>query len=213
MLYKTEDYQEIILRIYEHLSLLVKERPRSIKWDKPSYRQAVASFIERLPDTAGYQFIWDFLVFQFFIYDSQTHNQRPMLMWFIGQEAWNRWQSYKEEAKYLSREWAYFIGAKNPIQDNEFRILGDGIQREERLKYSRISGPNFCEAKYGPNPYTPDDFELCGKCPFCKDCEILFEEDSDGKTTLQRVEEQGLNFGIKAVNTREIDNEIYDGDM
>ena len=189
MLYNTEELQEIIFRIYEYLSTLVKEQPRSIKWHKPSYRQAVASFINRLPQTAGHQFIWDFLVFQFYIYDSQTHNQRPMLMWFIGNEAWNRWESYKEESRYFAREWAYLIGAKNPIQNNDYKVVVDEEQRKERLIYSRISGPNFCVAKYGENPYLKDDFEMCGCCPFKRDCEILFEVDDRGVTVLQRVQD------------------------
>lgn len=198
MLYTHEETFKIVLRVYEYLQVKSKKQPRTIKLDKPLHRSAVVSFLGMLPPTAGADFIWDFLVFQFYIFSTQEHANKPMPSWFMGKEAWNRWNTYSDEAKWHSKKWASENKLFNPIKLREFKDIEKDVFRRERLRMSRISGPNFCQAKYGNYPYNPDD-RMCFTCPFKRDCELLFgEKDSTGKNLFERV-------SISAENKSEVE--------
>ena len=94
MLYSYNETLKIILRIYEYLQMRMKEQPRTLKMNKPLHRSAVVSFMETLPPTAGADFIWNFLLFQFYVFVGQDHERKPMPSWFMGKEAWRRWSEY-----------------------------------------------------------------------------------------------------------------------
>lgn len=186
MLYSHNETLKIVLRIYEYLQMKVKKQPRTLKMDKPLHRSAVVSFLESLPSTAGADFIWNFLVFQFYVFSEQDHKQKPMLSWFMGKEAWRRWNDYSDEAKWHSRDWARENGFRNPVISQNYTHISEEVFRKEKLRMSRISGPNFCIAKFGEDSYHSDD-EICFSCPFKKDCEILFSRCKDGKTLLKNI--------------------------
>lgn len=189
MLYDYNTSLKITLRIYEYLQVrATKVQPRTIKMNKPLHCSMVISFLEMLPPSAGADFIWDFLLFQFNVYASQEHGLKPMPGWFMGKEAWKRWREYSEEAKWHAKEWAREKGLKNPVSRTEYEPVSQEVFRKERLKMSRISGPNFCAAKFGDNPYNEED-DICFTCPFKKDCEMLFTSDKNGKNLYQKVSE------------------------
>lgn len=172
MLYDMDTYQNIVLTLYDYLQRSVKKMPRSIKWEKPSHRKTVISFIESLPDTAGVQFIWDFLVFQFYIYNFQDQKLRPLPVWFMGKEAWERWKSYDSGARYHALEWAKEHHIENPLRNVNYKNVAQSVLEAERLRMSRISGPNYCGLKYD-NPYDGSS-RMCMSCPFVWDCDTLY---------------------------------------
>jgi hypothetical protein len=66
---------------------------------------------------------------------------------------------------------------------------------------SRISGANYCGAKYGDSPYDSTDV-MCTTCPFEKDCIVLYgDKNKDGKNLFQVLsygsycENGGLKYG------------------
>ena len=186
MIYSYDDTLKIFLRIYEYLSLKVKDMPCSVKLWKPKHREAIVSFLEKLPPSAGVDFIWEFLVFQFYVYSEQKHNRRPLPVWFIGAEAWERWASYNRGANYHAQQWAVQRKLENPVKMKSYTPVREEALRRERYRMSRISGPNFCGAKYGDYPYDEEDL-MCIRCPFKKECEVLFLPDSDGVNLFQKV--------------------------
>lgn len=190
MLYDYNTSLKIVLRIYEYLQVrATKVQPRTIKMNKPLHRSTVVSFLGSLPPSAGADFIWDFLLFQFHVYSSQEHELKPMPSWFMGKEAWKRWKEYSGEAKWHAKEWAREKGLKNPVASTNYQPVSDDVFRRERLRMSRISGPNFCAAKFGDNPYNPKD-EICYTCPFEKDCKMLFgTKDASGKSLYEQISE------------------------
>lgn len=189
MIYSYEDTLKIFLKIYEYLQVnATREMPCSVKMNKPRHRTVVISFLEKLPPSAGADFIWDFLTFQFYIYSQQVHDRRPMPSWFIGKEAWIRWRDYEEGSRWHAREWVSLRKLKNPVKLETFTSVSKKALRDERLRMSRISGPNFCGMKYGENPFDKTDI-MCIKCPFYKDCETLFgTPNEDGKNLFQEIQ-------------------------
>lgn len=163
----------------------MKAQPRIIKMDKPLHRSVVISFMERLPSSAGADFIWDFLVFQFYTYSQQNHDRRPMPSWFLGKEAWNRWLEHSEEAHWHSKQWASERKLVNPVLCKKYKKIEDSVFLKEKLKMSRISGPNYCFMKFD-NPYDPDD-DICFSCPFKKDCEVLCKKTKTGSTIMEEI--------------------------
>lgn len=189
MIYSYDDTLKIFLRIYEYLQVnATREMPCSVKMDKPKHRAAVVSFLEKLPSSAGVDFIWEFLILQFYTYSTQVHDRRPLPVWFIGVEAWIRWRDYDEGAKWHAHEWAVSRKLENPVKSKTFIPVSEDALRRERLRMSRISGPNFCGMKYGDNPYNSEDI-MCIKCPFTKDCEALYgHPDKKGKNLFQQLQ-------------------------
>lgn len=172
MLYDVETYQNVVLNIYDYLQRSVKKQPHSIKWEKSSHRKIVDSFIASLPDTAGVQFIWDFLLFQFYVYNFQDQQLRPLPAWFMGKEAWFRWNTYEDGAKYHALEWARLHRIENPLKNKSYQEISSMALNQERVRMSRISGPNYCGLKYD-DPYDSSS-KLCMSCPFVMDCDILY---------------------------------------
>lgn len=173
MLYDYDDTLKIILRIYEYLQLRVKPQPRTLKMYSQRHRNAVVAFMEKLPPSAGADFIWDFLVFQFYTYQSQDQILKPMPVWFMGDEAWRRWNQYDEGARWHAKQWASEKQLANPVKAKSYKPINEDALRKERYRMSRISGANYCGAKYGDSPYDPED-EICATCPFEKDCWVLY---------------------------------------
>ena len=102
MLYDEETLRGAVLRVYEYLSnqYVAEKRPHQYKPDKPVHRKALDGFVKSLPDSAGFDFIWRFLTYQFYIFEGQNHERRPLMQWFLGKEAWRRWNDYDEGMKY-----------------------------------------------------------------------------------------------------------------
>lgn len=189
MLYSYDETFKIILRIYEYLQFRVHPQPRIMKMYLPTHREAVINFMINLPPNAGADFIWEFMLFQFYIYANQDQFVRPMPVWFIGKAAWERWENYDEGAKWHVRQWANERRFANPVKTKNFLPLTDEVLRKERYRMSRISGPNFCGAKYGENPYNSEDM-MCINCPFKKDCKILYGKClGEDKNLFQRLQE------------------------
>ena len=180
MLYDEETLRGAVLRIYEYLSnqFVAEGRPHQYKPDKPVHRKALNGFVKSLPDSAGFDFIWKFLSYQFYIYSGQKHGRRPLIQWFVGKEAWRRWREYDEGMKYHVEQWCAFNSLTNPVMEQKFTVLGADIHDRERLEMSRISGPNYCRLKVGEDAYTPGQ-GACLDCPFdelCKELSYGFEE-------------------------------------
>lgn len=185
MLYDYDKTLKITLRIFEYFQVKEEKQPHSLKFHKPLHRAAVVSFLEQLPPTAGADFIWNFLLLQFYTYHFQEQERRPTPQWFLGKEAWKRWNEYAEGVLFYAHEWARTRGYKNPVLLNSFKPVSKDIFERERLKMSRISGPNFCVAKYGDSPYEPDN-GICRGCSFEKDCIVLFSM-SEGSSLFQKL--------------------------
>lgn len=211
MLYKEEESVKIIVRIYEYLQQKVKKQPRTLKMEKPLHQRTVASFIELLPATAGVDFVWDFLVFQFYIFAFQEQKVRVMPAWFMGQEALRRWNEYDDGARWHSKEWAQSLHLENPIQLNQYEGLSDEALKRERFRMSRISGPNFCELKYGSQCYEPES-DVCEGCPFEKGCRVLFgKPEKGGENLFQQIdrtakEEPIIMTHVNVLNSRVVSN-------
>lgn len=191
-MYSKEELFRIVLIMYEYLQIKSKNPPRTIKVGKSVHKKAVEGFIDSLPPDSGVMFIWDFLVFQFYIYSTQIHERRPMPSWFMGREAWKRWNEYDEGARWHSQEWVRENKLVNPVLENKFKKVSDDVLNKERLRMSRISGPNFCFMKYGEEVFSDRD-EICITCPFFSDCEILTKNIS-GVSIFQEVEESIKNM-------------------
>lgn len=174
MLYDEETLRGAVLRIYEYLSnqYIAEKRPHQYKPDKPVHRKALDGFVKSLPDSAGFDFIWKFLTYQFYIYDGQEHERRPLIQWFLGKEAWRRWNDYDEGMKHYVEQWCVEKGLTNPVVENTYTKLGDDLFDEERMKMSRISGPNYCSLKLGKDFYTSGQ-GVCVDCPFDELCKEL----------------------------------------
>lgn len=180
MLYDEETLRGAVLRIYEYLSnqYIAEKRPHQYKPDKPVHRKALDGFVKSLPDSAGFDFIWKFLTYQFYIYDGQEHERRPLIQWFLGKEACRRWREYDEGMKHYVEQWCVEKGLTNPVVENTYTKLGDDLFDEERMKMSRISGPNYCSLKLGKDFYTSGQ-GVCVDCPFdelCKELSYGFQE-------------------------------------
>lgn len=187
MLYENNTMLKIIVRIYEYLQIkATRVQPRMIKMDKPSHRSSVVSFMTNLPPSAGAQFVWDFLVFQFYIYTQQNHERRPLPTWFIGKESWVRWSETSDEYKWHAKQWAQERGLVNPVINNKYALIPKDVFEKEKLRMSRISGPNFCFAKFGQSAYD-EDSDTCFLCPFKKDCEALITKLLTGETFYESV--------------------------
>lgn len=191
MIYNREETFMAVLIMYEYLQIKSKNPPRTIKVSKPIHRKAVEGFIDSLPSNSGVMFIWDFLTFQFYIYSTQNHERRPMPVWFMGKEAWKRWNEYDEGARWHAQEWVRENKLSNPVLENKFKKVPDDVLKKERLRMSRISGPNFCFMKYGEGVFSNKD-EICVTCPFFNDCEMLTKEIS-GVSVLKEAEESIKN--------------------
>lgn len=207
MLYKQEECEKIIVRIYEYLQQKVKKQPRTLKMDKPLHQRTVASFIDLLPPTAGAEYVWDFLVFQFYIFAFQEQRQKVMPSWFMGQEAMRRWNEYDEGSRWHAKEWAQSIHLENPLKLSRYETLEEDVLLRERVRMSRISGPNFCELKYGSQCYDPKS-TVCEGCPFERDCAVLFgTPDENGENLFQKIdrtsqEEPMLGTHVNLLNSR-----------
>ena len=203
MIYDYETSINIILRIYEYLQIkATREMPRTIKMDKPRHRDAVISFLQSIPPTGGVDFVWEFLTFQFYVYAHQDHQLRPMPVWFMGKEAWRRWAEYDDGIKFYVHKWVTERSLKNPVKSDTYKPVSAEILRKERDRMSRITGPNFCQAKYGSNPYNPDDV-MCNECPFKKDCELLFATRNKlGESLFEEVEKSYSPIIDNCVNMR-----------
>lgn len=189
MLYSYDDTLKIILRIYEYLQLRQKAQPRTLKMYDKKHRASVVSFMAKLPPSAGADFIWEFLLFQFYTYSRQDQELRPMPNWFMGDEAWRRWREYDEGMKWHAQQWAAEKKLENPVKAKTYKPVSEDTLRKERYRMSRISGPNFCGAKYGDSPYNPKD-AMCVTCPFEKDCAVLYgEKDSEGRNLYQTLQD------------------------
>lgn len=173
MLYDEETTIKIVLRCYEYLQIRMRVQPRSINMKTQQHQKWVKKFIAKLPPSAGADFIWDFLLFQFYMYARQTHKQPPLCSWFLMQEAWRRYEEYEEGAFYYSRLWGSEQKFSCPVKSHTYTPVKQEVLDKERLRMSRISGPNFCVAKYGEKAYV-EGSEMCDKCPFEKTCYTLF---------------------------------------
>lgn len=168
-MYSKEELYNITVRIYEYLQVRVRKDPHCFK---ESHSKNVERFCNRLPEDAGADFIWNFIVYQFYLYENQNHTVRPTISWFLGKEAFERWRQASEEAKWYAREWCYSLGFRNPVLKMSYTgVTEDEIERE-RYRMSRISGPNYCGLKFS-SPFTPNQ-GCCAGCPFATDCNILF---------------------------------------
>ena len=175
MLYDEETLRGAVLRIYEYLSnqYISEKRPHQYKADKPVHRKALDGFVKSLPESAGFDFIWKFLTYQFYIYEGQEHERRPLIQWFLGKEAWRRWYDYDEGMKYHVEQWCVEKSLTNPIVDQrKFIPLSTDTFDRERFTMSRISGPNYCSLKVGKDFYTPGE-GVCVDCPFDELCKEL----------------------------------------
>lgn len=199
MLYDLEDCNEIVCRIYEYLSRKVSKPPHSIKWGKVRHQQAVQGFVQSFGDTAGVEAIWDFLVFQFYFYDTQTHERPPLPAWFLGVEARRRYEQASEGLKFYAWRWASSKGLCNPCVDLTYKGVKGDVFRAERERLSQVSGPNYCFAKYGENAYNPLD-DVCAGCRFESDCKILSEKNSVGETVVHRLGERPIMNDAGGVN-------------
>lgn len=189
MLYSYDDTLKIILRIYEYLQLRVKAQPRTLKMYSQRHRNSVVAFMEKLPPSAGADFIWEFFVFQFYIYQDQDQILRPMPVWFMGDEAWRRWREYDEGARWHAKQWASEKHLENPVKSKSYKSVSEDTLRKERYRMSRISGANYCGAKYGDSPYDSTDV-MCTTCPFEKDCIVLYgDKNKDGKNLFQALQD------------------------
>ena len=175
MLYDEETLRGAVLRIYEYLSnqFIAEKRPHFYKPDKPVHRKALDGFVKNLPESAGFDFIWKFLSYQFYIYAGQNHERRPLLAWFVGKEALRRWREYDDGMKYHVEQWCVEKGLTNPVVENTYTKLGDDLFDEERMRMSRISGPNYCSLKVDGIPYMPGQ-GVCLDCPFDELCKELW---------------------------------------
>lgn len=170
MLYTKEELFNITVRIYEYLQVRVMKDPHCFKYEKHS--GCVERFCALLPADAGADFIYEFAVYQFYMYQTQNHGRRPTVTWFFGREALRRWREASEESKWYAREWGIRLGFENPAIKRTVYHVTDGEIEKERYRMSRISGPNYCCLKFS-NPYTPDE-GCCAGCPFTNDCNVLF---------------------------------------
>lgn len=217
MLYKEEECEKIIVRIYEYLQQKVKKQPRTLKMDRPLHRKAVASFIELLPPTAGIEYLWDFFVFQFYVFAFQEQKIKVTPLWFMGKEALRRWEEYDGGARWHAREWAQSLRLENPVKFSRYEALTDDILLKERMRMSRISGPNFCELKYGPACYDPAS-SVCEGCPFEKDCMVLFgRKDANGENLFQRLDrtaqgQPSLVTHVNLLNSRVVNYAVGEDD-
>lgn len=180
MLYDEETLRGAVLRVYEYLSnqYVAEKRPHQYKPDKPVHRKALDGFVNSLPDSAGFDFIWRFLTYQFYIFEGQNHERRPLMQWFLGKEAWRRWNDYDEGMKYHVEQWCVEKALTNPVVEQKYSPLSANAFDKERLAMSRISGPNYCSLKVGENFYTPNQ-GVCIDCPFdelCKELSYGIEE-------------------------------------
>lgn len=173
MLYTKEKLFDLTVCAYKYLQMRVKKDPHCFKYEK-QYK-CVEKFCDNLPDDAGVDYIWNFMVYQFYLYQTQNHERRPTIQWFLGKEAYNRWNNASEESKWYSSEWAHSLGFKNPLYEIKYISVSEDAFYKERYRMSRISGPNYCAMKFS-NPYTPGE-GCCVDCPFLKDCNILFSEE------------------------------------
>lgn len=145
--------------------------------------------MEKLPPSAGADFIWEFFVFQFYIYQDQDQILRPMPVWFMGDEAWRRWREYDEGARWHAKQWASEKHLENPVKSKSYKSVSEDTLRKERYRMSRISGANYCGAKYGDSPYDSTDV-MCTTCPFEKDCIVLYgDKNKDGKNLFQALQD------------------------
>lgn len=172
MLHGYDDTVKILLRCYEYLQLRMTVVPRTLRMDNQRHREWVISFLEKLPSTAGADFIWEFLTFQFYIYDRQQQKREPQPSWFLCKEAWRRWGEYDENMKYYVKEWREGRGFRNPVKSNWKKIAAKALLKE-RIKMSRVAGPMFCQMKYGDHPYD-EMSEACQGCPHENLCDSLF---------------------------------------
>lgn len=175
MLYEPSTIGWAVVRIYEYLSEHAVEPqrcPHSYKPDKPIHRMAVDKFVSNLPISAGFDFLWNYLTFQFYLYSNQVHQRRPLISWFVGKESWRRWKDFENGYSYYVSEWVRSLGLKNPVIEKKFVGLNSEFFDRERLEMSRRSGPNYCFIKVGEDAFTPGQ-GACIDCPFEEDCSIL----------------------------------------
>lgn len=177
MLYDEETLRGAVLRVYEYLSnqYVAEKRPHQYKPDKPVHRKALDGFVKSLPDSAGFDFIWKFLTYQFYIYDGQNQERRPLVQWFLGKEAWRRWNEYDEGMKYHVEQWCTERSLSNPIlSQGKFIPLSSDIFDRERVVMSRSGGPVYCSMKV-EDPYTPGR-GICKDCPYDNVCSELWNQ-------------------------------------
>lgn len=178
MLYDEDTIRGAVLKIYEYLSdkAIEPDRcPHIYKPDKPVHRMALDKFVANLPPSAGFDFLWNFLTYQFYLYHRQAHARRPLISWFLGKEAWRRWEDFDEGYGFYVSEWLRSRGLHNPVVDNKFVKINRGFFEKERYEMSRRTGPNYCFMKIGNRAYTPGE-GVCIDCPFTEDCSILCDE-------------------------------------
>lgn len=174
MLYSKEDFVKIVFRLYGYLQTTVKNQPRTLKPNNISHEKTLSKFYELLPENAGVDFLWDFLVFQFYVYQGQKHERKPNPNWFMGQEAFRRWYEYEGGARFYAKTWAAEKGLKNPLKKGEYRPVSEDSLKAERRRMSRISGANFCMMKYGNNCCDPES-DICFDCPYLDDCLVIMK--------------------------------------
>ena len=58
-----------------------------------------------------------------FDYVGQDHERKPMPSWFMGKEAWRRWNEYSDEAKWHARDWAREKKLVNPVKTNTYEAV------------------------------------------------------------------------------------------
>lgn len=199
MLYDSETTTKIVLRCYEYLQIRMRIPPRPINMNTNQHQTWVKRFIEAMPPSAGVDFIWDFLLFQFYTYSYQTHKIEPNPSWFLGKEAWRRYYEYEDGNFYFSRKWGSEHKYTCPVKSQNYTPISKDALEAERLRMSRISGPNYCVAKYGEGAYD-EDSEMCVKCPHEKTCYTLFRNDGALYRKLEELPDNVCHVKLSTLN-------------
>ena len=209
MLYDRQQSIDYIIRIYAYLSGAVKIRPHSIKPDKELHIKVLDKFLATAPYNAGVDFIWRFLSFQFYVLATQDQKQRQAIGWFLGEKAFERYKANcNRDFYYYVTEWLKANDLKNPVRMVKYKGVSDAVLLAERYKMSRLSGPNYCRAKYGDSPHDTNS-EVCNTCPFEMDCALLF----DGpEPVINEVKHSRVGFGGIAVISHTRRSTHYDED-
>lgn len=185
MLYDEEKLFQSIYKIYEYFRVRMKFEPRSLKLHTISHKRVVTRFIQSMPSSAGMDWIYKFLLFQFYVYSSQNQERQPLPVWFLGKAAFDRYNNASDGHLWYSLKWAEDNHFINPIFKHNYMGVSKNDLDEERKRMSLKAGLSYCGVKYKDLPFSFFD-DICRKCVSYNDCKIL-SETVNGKQLFKEV--------------------------
>ena len=124
----------------------------------------IDSFLGKMPDGAGEEWMYEYIVFQFAHYNGmKTRFNRVYLNWIFGDKALQRWRERTEDQSYHANQYKLSLGVKKDSP----RLSISEYNNAERMRFTDMSRQLLhCHE----NSLFSVGNDICKVCPMYKTC-------------------------------------------